>query len=42
MKLKSLFIDVTTRPAEIVTVPEVKQVDISEIFSYLNNQIKSK
>jgi HK97 family phage prohead protease len=42
MKLKSLFIDVTTRPAEIVTVPEVKQMEISEIFSYLNNQIKSK
>ena len=42
MKLKSLFVDITTRPAEIVTVPEIKQVEISEIFKYLNNQIKSK
>jgi len=42
MKLKSLFVDVTTRPAEIVTVPEIKQVEISEIFLYLNKKIKSK
>jgi HK97 family phage prohead protease len=42
MKLKSLFIDITTQPAEIVTEPEIKQVDISEIFKYLNNQITSK
>lgn len=42
MKLKSLFIDITTQPAEIVTEPEIKQMDISEIFKYLNNQITSK
>jgi HK97 family phage prohead protease len=42
MKLKSLFVDITTRPAEIVTVPEIKQVEISEIFLYLNKKIKSK
>jgi hypothetical protein len=42
MKLKSLFVDITTRPAEIVTVPEIKQVEISEIFLYLNEKIKSK
>lgn len=42
MKLKSLFIDITTQPAEIATEPEIKQMDISEIFKYLNNQITSK
>lgn len=42
MKLKSLFIDITTQPAEIATEPEIKQIDISEIFKYLNNQITSK
>ena len=42
MKLKSLFVDITTRPAEIVTVPEIKQVEISEIFKYLNSKIKEK
>jgi HK97 family phage prohead protease len=42
MKLKSLFVEITTPPVEIITEPEIKQVEISEIFKYLNNQIKSK
>lgn len=40
MKLKSLFIDITTVPAPDATLPVDKNEDISEIFNYLKNNIK--
>ena len=40
MKLKSLFIDITTVPVEEATLPVDKNEDISEIFNYLKNNIK--
>jgi len=39
MKMKSLFIELTTPPVENTTEPEVKQEDISEIFKYLKSKI---
>lgn len=39
MKMKSLFIELTTPPVEDTTEPEVKQEDISEIFKYLKSKI---
>jgi HK97 family phage prohead protease len=40
MKLKSLFIDITTVPAPDATLPVDKSEDISEIFNYLKTSIK--
>jgi HK97 family phage prohead protease len=40
MKLKSLFIDITTVPVEETTLPVDKNEDISEIFNYLKTSIK--
>lgn len=40
MKLKSLFIDITTVPALDATLPVDKSEDISEIFNYLKTSIK--
>lgn len=40
MKLKSLFIDITTVPVEEATLPVDKSEDISEIFNYLKTSIK--
>ena len=40
MKLKSLFIDITTVPVEETTLPVDKSEDISEIFNYLKTSIK--
>jgi hypothetical protein len=40
MKLKSLFIDITTVPAPDATLPVDKSEDISEIFNYLKTTIK--
>ena len=40
MKLKSLFIDITTVPAPDATLPVDKSEDISEIFNYLKTNIK--
>lgn len=43
MKLKSMFVDLTTMPAEPATLPEEqKAIEISEIFKYLNQNLKSK
>lgn len=38
MKLKSLFVKLTTSPAEEATEPEAKSEDISEIFQYLKSK----
>jgi HK97 family phage prohead protease len=40
MKLKSLFIDITTVPAPNATLPVDKSEDISEILNYLKTSIK--
>jgi len=40
MKLKSLFIDITTVPVPDTTLPVDKSEDISEIFNYLKTSIK--
>jgi HK97 family phage prohead protease len=40
MKLKSLFIDITTVPVPDATLPVDKSEDISEIFNYLKTSIK--
>jgi HK97 family phage prohead protease len=40
MKLKSLFIDITTVPAPDATLPVDKSEDISEILNYLKTSIK--
>jgi hypothetical protein len=40
MKLKSLFIDITTVPVPDTTLPVDKSEDISEIFNYFKNNIK--
>jgi HK97 family phage prohead protease len=40
MKLKSLFIDITTVPASNATLPVDKSEDISEILNYLKTSIK--
>lgn len=40
MKLKSLFIDITTVPAPDATLPVDKSEEISEIFNYLKTSIK--
>jgi HK97 family phage prohead protease len=40
MKLKSLFIDITTVPAPNATLPVNKSEDISEILNYLKTSIK--
>jgi hypothetical protein len=42
MKLKSMFVDLTTMPADDATLPEeTKAIDVSEIFKYLNQNLKS-
>lgn len=38
MKLKSLFVKLTTSPVEDTTEPETKGEDISEIFQYLKSK----